>query len=108
MRTIIFTLVVLFLGAGCDETTHSNTYGDLNGLFKHIGDPCSADVPPNSQCGFPPQFYCSMHGMCASACNADADCGDGAKCIGAGDMTAGECRLPDSPDMSLARDGGHD
>lgn len=96
MRAIFFVFAVL-LSAGCEVDHHSNFY-DLGNSFKHIGEPCTADVPPNSVCGYTPQFYCSKGGVCASACNADADCTDGSVCVGAADMGAGECRLPSSPD----------
>lgn len=97
MRILIFALFAGAALVGCDETTHSN-YHDLGiGPFKHIGDACSPDVPPNSECGYAPQFYCSSTGVCASACNTEADCNDGARCVGAGDMAAGECRQPMGP-----------
>ena len=68
MRTQLFLALVLGV-AGCDDTVHSSFY-DLGSLsFKHIGDPCHPDVPPKSECGFAPQFYCSSGGVCASACN---------------------------------------
>jgi hypothetical protein len=91
MRAVLMILVVV-CGA-CDETQHSNFY-DLGAVtFKHIGDPCRPDVPPNSECGYWPRFYCTPGGICTSACHTPSDCGDGAVCVGAGDMVAGECRL---------------
>ena len=100
MRAILFSLLAL-LATNCDEEKHSNYY-DLGNQFKHIGEPCTPDVAPNSVCGYMPPFYCSATGICASACNTNADCTDGAVCIGAADMKAGECRLPE------ALDGGQD
>lgn len=104
MRTFFIMLLGSWaLGAGCDEAPQSNYYDLGVQTTKHLGDPCSPDIPPRSQCGFAPQFYCTAGGICASACNTDADCGDGARCVGSGDMMVGECRLPASPS-----DGGHD
>jgi hypothetical protein len=90
--TLVAPLAVLFF-VGCDETMHSNYY-DL-GLppFLHIGEPCTPDTPTASECGYPPQYYCTAAGSCASACNSTADCRDGSVCVGAGDMSVGECRL---------------
>lgn len=101
MRNLYFVLLLSF-AASCDEPPQSNYYDLGAQSFKHLGEPCSPDVPPSSQCGYAPQFYCASSGLCASACNTNADCGDGARCVGSGDMTAGECRLP-----ALA-DGGAD
>ena len=103
MRTIyclVFTLGTA--GVACDETMHSN-FHDLGATpFKHIGEPCQPDVPPTSECGYPPQFYCSISQVCASACSSNADCSDGSVCVGSGDMSVGECRQP--ADLG---DGGH-
>lgn len=96
MRALLFPLLAL-LAAGCDESKNSNFYDLGNQTFKRIGEPCAPDIAPNSTCGYPPQFYCSMAGVCAAACNLDADCPDGALCIGAATGTAGECRLPQAP-----------
>lgn len=90
MRTLLFALL---FAAGCDEH-HRSGASDLGATgFKRIGAPCRPDTPPTSECGYAPQFYCSPAGVCASACNADADCDGGAVCVGAGDMVAGECQL---------------
>lgn len=112
MRTLL-CLLLLSLGA-CDEARHSNFYPDLGWPFKHTGDPCRPDIAPGSECGYPPQFYCSPRGVCASACNTDADCRDGALCgtEGSGDMLLRECRPPTgTPDLATAADladGGRD
>ena len=104
MRTIqglIFASLVISMG--CDETMQSN-YHDLGiAPFKHIGEACQPDVPPSSECGYAPQFYCSASGVCASACNRNGDCPDGSACVGAGDMSVGECRQ-----VTTVIDGGHD
>lgn len=100
---LVMTVMLVTVGGGCDETTHSSFY-DLGGQgFLHIGEACKPDVAPTSECGYAPQFYCSASGICASACNTTADCTDGAVCVGSGDMAAGECRLPEKP-----VDGGQD
>jgi hypothetical protein len=95
---VIATVIVIAAGAAaCDDVQHSN-FHDLGGtVFTHIGDPCAPDTPTFSQCGYPPQFYCTPAGICASTCNVDADCSDGASCVGAGDMVAGECRVTAPP-----------
>jgi hypothetical protein len=88
---------------GCDEPMQSNFHDLGIAPFKHIGDACKPDVPPTSECGYPPRYYCSTFGVCASACNTNADCSGGSVCMGSGDMSAGECRLPAGP-----ADGGSD
>ncbi len=106
LRAIL--LVVAAGAAGCDEAPHGADYPDLGTWpFKHIGQRCAADTPPHSECGYPPQYYCTAAGVCASACNTGADCQDGARCVGAGDLIAGECRLPaDMAAQDLAGPGG--
>ena len=84
------TALIFLLLAGCHEANRS-TFNDA-GIFKMIGEPCSPDVAPDSECGYPPQFYCSSAGSCASACNGDDDCVTGT-CVGATATTVGECRL---------------
>ncbi len=96
MRTYTLGLLALFcalISVGCDETEHSNYYDLGFPPFLHIGDSCTPDTPPTSECGYAPQYYCTKAGICASACNTTADCVDGSICIGAGDMSVGECRL---------------
>ena len=84
------TLICVLLLAGCHEANHSNFYDA--GVFKNVGDPCAPDVPPDSECGYAPQFYCSSSGVCASACNGDDDCVTGT-CVVASSAAVGECRL---------------
>lgn len=100
MKTILLSLALVWV-AGCQDDRPSNFYDLGVRPFKSLGDRCTPDVAPNSECGYPPQFYCSAAGVCASACNVDADCAAGAKCVGAGDMTAGECQLPTGGDGGL-------
>ncbi|MEO6951769.1 MAG: hypothetical protein ABI321_08140 [Polyangia bacterium] len=83
-------LICFLLLAGCHEANKSSFHDA--GLFKSIGDPCSPDVAPDSECGYPPQFYCSSAGVCASACNGDDDCVTG-MCVGATATMVGECRV---------------
>lgn len=93
MRMLVLALACL-VAAGCDEATHSSFHDSGIGPFKQIGDPCSADVPPTSECGYWPQFYCSDAGACTSVCASDTDCVGGLVCFGAGDMSAGQCQRP--------------
>lgn len=100
MRTFMFLLgasVACLLAVtlpACEESMRSNYYDLGAQAFKRLGEPCQPDVPPASECGYAPQFYCSAGGTCASACSRDADCGDGASCVGKSADSVGECRLP--------------
>ena len=99
MRTLLLGFLFVIAAAACDETHHSNVYDLGASMFTHIGEPCQPDTAQGSECGYPPQFYCTSQGICASACKVDMDCADGSKCVGAGDMIAGECRQPEpTPD----------
>jgi len=96
----ILLTMALLLAAGCDETHHSSFY-DLGVAFTPIGGACRPDAAQGSECGYPPQFYCTAAGVCASACRTADDCPAGATCVGAGPDVAGECRL-----ASATADGG--
>jgi hypothetical protein len=87
MRTFLLSLFLV----GCDDG-FTPSYQDL-GVFRKIGDRCDPDSAGLSECGYPPQYYCSSSGLCAAACNRDDDCLQG-RCVGASDGIVGECRLP--------------
>jgi hypothetical protein len=97
MRTLLVLLALFAVGA-CDDQRHGAAFDLGADPFKPIGAPCAPDTPPTSQCGYPPQFYCAPTGLCASACNRDADCPDGAVCVGKSDAAVGECRQPGTID----------